>query len=124
MVLTLEQQVCSLESAKRLKELEVSQESLFWHEYDQYGYSGIKHGCHDKERFWDIYSAFTVAELGLLLPKNYISKNSDDYKWMGYWWDWACYKRIVEGCDNEAEARAKMLIYLLENKLIKLEPAK
>ena len=72
----LEQQVCSLDLAKRLKELEVNQESYFgwfyndgmgeW-ELDQYqtDWPQDEPGHNDVHQ----YSAFTVAELGQMLPE-------------------------------------------------------
>lgn len=128
----LEQQVCSLELAKRLKGLGVKQESLFW-------WVKVKH---DGEHFvkmegtiayWeakrlgfdDIYSAFTVAELGEMLPAGIVQtdkcKKETDLK------EWALYlagsKHHVFS-DNEADARAKMLIYLIENKLQTIKEGK
>lgn len=125
----LSQQVCSLESAKRLKELGVKQDSYFdWHECS-YSSAGNK-------RWWlldhqgdlcilDSCSAFTVAELGVMLPDGHgtwqfrFGKNHRNTGWHG---------RHIDNGDTfgffnntsptEAEARAKMLIYLLENKLI------
>ena len=71
--MTLEQQVVSLELAKRLKELGVRQESLFWWEVESGGYQNII----TKERISgnpsypaDLYCAFTVAELCSLLPES------------------------------------------------------
>lgn len=68
----LEDQVCSLELAKELKELGVKQESLFvWVYLDQncysikfYPYSIIP----DENSTVKIFSAFTVAELGKMIP--------------------------------------------------------
>ena len=60
------------------------------------------------------FSAFTVAELGEMLPKNMqfpIPQRE------GKGWCW----RSEEGnhfVDTEADARAKMLVYLLENGLL------
>lgn len=127
----LEQQVCSLEYAKRLKELGVGQESLFWWvEYTD---------GHGKEESWSVennragykqfISAFTVAELGEMLPNN-VNK----YHWRGNKTDKGKayeikYRRLVnhklevlriKRDVTEANARAKMLIYLLENNLITL----
>jgi hypothetical protein len=119
----LEQQVASLDLAKRLKELGVKQESHFywrklteddgWEVWDSTGLYGKT--C----------SAFTVAELGEMLPKGYavFSVNLD----------WPLYKPGMEWCcesgdlernqfaPTEADARAKMLIYLIENGLVKTD---
>lgn len=70
----------------------------------------------------EVYSAFTVAELGEMLPEMYIHTDKKDN---GYWNiryqnpNGGMSDYIIGGA-TEADARAKMLIYLLENKLIKL----
>jgi len=120
-MMPIERQVCSLELAKRLRDLGVKQESLwywvighpkldaFLTHYEDYTGPNIKS-----------YSAFTVAELGEMLPvapfhcECYVSKGQR--------------KRLIteritsafhtEFSDTEADARAKMLIYLIEQKLV------
>jgi hypothetical protein len=127
----LEQQVCSLELAKRLKELGVKQDGVFyWIRNAQYG-DMICYGYPPKEDGEEngitcVASALTVAELGDMLPD--ITKSwrydymKDDETRV---WEWACEKDYshdnptVEGT-TEADARAKMLIYLIENHLITL----
>ena len=125
----LEEQVVSLELAKKLKELGVLQKSVLnWasttteDKKSKYGLRWVHEirqggiiGKYD-------YSAFTVAELGEMLPQGYSS-----------WWHakqdgqgttlYCCadshYDDSIVFEDNtEADARAKMLIYLIENKLI------
>jgi len=129
----LEQQVCSLELAKRLKELGVKQESYFRH-VRLSDKPDLTEDWYILDRkptdYLEIVSAFTVAELGELLP-NIVMKDEQD------WWfetlkngsgtSWmVCYEAkdesdvIVFHAPTEADARAKMLIYLLENKLITL----
>src|SRR5260221_4495003 len=64
----IEKQVCSLELAKRLKELKVKQKSLFYwiREDDPYiWYNNNNHPMYC-EKFY--YSAFTPSELSELLP--------------------------------------------------------
>lgn len=108
----LEYQVCSLESAEKLKELRVKQESVFYYRLDGSIGMGFNSDVIDGKMVWNV-SAFTVAELGKMLPDQYIStqvRNS--------YYCWELYKspqHIVNG-DTEANARAKMLIYILENK--------
>jgi len=114
----LEQQVTNLELSKKLKELGVEQESLFYWmtghnnpvEKPQFGFQEML----DKDL---ICSAFTVAELGeelknWLLYNFYSMPNICDE-------GWEVDSRLVENllADTEANARAKMLIYLKENKL-------
>ena len=149
--MNLENQVCSLELAKKLKELGVKQESLFWwngnkewvdKEVKQLGGGVSIVKMLDEELHWEItrcvsqspscresYSAFTVAELGEMLPKWYSShldvKKGEGDEGIGD--VWVCtpprgdIEKIgsFEGAATEADARAKMLVYLLENGLIK-----
>ena len=137
----LEDQVTSLELSKKLKELGVEQESLwcwvckrgrkwtseedhwFLHETESsYNYKGN-----------DKCSAFTVAELGEMLPNNINEnfriyhlklRNYGDSFGIAYELDndeednWMLHDEIET---TEANARAKMLIYLIENKLIELK---
>ena len=115
----LEEQVCSLELAKKLKSLGVKQESLFWYTYapkDKQDGEWI-HVLTSKRNnmLEETISAFTVAELGqrLIIGTNTM-------------WDGQRHKVTFGDEHNawsvreatEADARAKMLIYLLENKLI------
>lgn len=122
-----EDQVCSLELAKQLKELGVKQESWFyWWLCEK-----CKHECGCKEaRIVDslahnipCYSAFTVAELGEMLPCWHDSCLRAKRDW---------HVRVFEKdkdniCHNsldttEANARAKMLVYLIENDLVPMLP--
>lgn len=159
--MTLESQVCSLELAKRLKELGVKQESLFWwYQSSQMTRGKIFEGSTAPEQNWsvkivwklgdavdeaeercnhgDFYSAFTVAEIGQLLP--WRSKRMDtvnnaelvftklhngtDIFVCAYWDEDSDHlyggMKVRFDDENEANSRAKMLIYLIENKLITL----
>lgn len=149
--MNLEQQVCLLELAKQLKELGVKQRSIFYH----ITFINTSSARYDKnnEQVWnDIigedewddykersylkklrrYSAFTVAELGEMLPTQFYWEDSAEYvylrieKYPDYyklsyfdhddkWFDWYSIEDV-----SEANARAKMLIHLLENKLMEL----
>lgn len=141
----IEDQVTLLESSKRLKKLGVPQNSLFYWvetynpECAQRSWS-LFYDKDDDDRVNPHVSAFTCAELGEMLPKEVIIGNdiyefyeicnfkfgTKDTSWgfsyrktlyFGRWMDW-----LYSTCEkNEAEARAKMLIYLLENNLIPSE---
>ena len=128
----LSKQVVSLELAKRLKELGVKQDSLwYWQNY-------FKEEEEDRE-MWNIlskneieskgylfgkfYSAYTVAELGEMLP-DWVDFTQKHYNSTSKKTWYRCYTK--EGMmwvdeENEADARAKMLIYLIENKLAEEE---
>lgn len=147
----LEQQVVSLELAKKLKELGVKQEGLYvwtnqtipetlWSVGEFEARWGSQGGAYDE------FIAFTVAELGEMLPDYTIElgnlkigKCETDHMTMkkhkkGWWnisyWTWEnAYTKnkdiflrendkYLQQADTEADARAKMLIYLIENKLI------
>lgn len=127
--MTLESQVTSLELSKKLKELGVKQESLFYWKMHVHPLTGEELGANliyrdDGTDYDREISAFTVAELGGILPP-------------GLWYErTAAANRYrighikelgsgispshVEYADTEADARAKILIYLIEDKLITL----
>lgn len=134
--MNLEQQVISLELAKKLNELGVEQESLFyWVNLDtnwvltivnKYEYIFNFNNNTSDILSLKHYSAFTVAELGEMLPpaidKYYLISRKADNIYLVYYEDYPQdydipYLIYFED-KKEADARAKMLIYLLENKLI------
>lgn len=135
----LKDEVCNLELAIKIKKLGVKQESLFVY---------YKNSLELEQNIWEILdtssdeyaiikkekmiSAFTVAELGIMLAipnitfANYslpystnepcrVSYNELDY--FGQKGNQIHYTMEY----TEADARAKMLIYLLENKLIEIK---
>jgi len=125
--MNFESQVCSLELSKRLEELGVKKYSLFdWvrrsKEEDFYlwlmsPFSRELIGWHEQHR------AFTVAELGEILPPsldetilNFEKKHMWSVNYGGNHEGWI----HTEISSTEADARARMLIYLLENKLMEL----
>jgi hypothetical protein len=119
--MTLEQQVCSLELAQKLKELGVKQESLFhWSRADNHGGLEVRYRQYVSEKDGEAVehcSAFTVAELGEMLKPNAehfkIFSSADK---PGYF---AAYHHGGLGRgETMADAAAAMLIYLLENKLL------
>lgn len=137
--MTLEQQVVSLELAKRLKELGVKQRSVFWWCDPSDGDKADIGFIRDNHVGYKVYfSAFTVAELGQLLP--WRSKrvdtvnntelvftklhNGTDIFVCAYWDEDSDHlyggMKVRFDDENEANSRAKMLIYLLENKLMAL----
>jgi len=120
-----EKQVVSLELAKRLKKLGVKQNSQWYWEIRifQLAPDWMKNTpdaqlmeCdYEKKEDWkhykfEYYSTFTVAELGEILPY-YVHSYKEDAR-SGRW----CCDEGDKQCfsDTEANARAKMLIYLVE----------
>jgi hypothetical protein len=112
--MNLEQQVCSLELAKRLKELGVKQESLFaWSKPLRSMPAFIDYVNNLELRRGDC-SAFTVAELGELIT------DQNDIAGLPYYhdWEWKCAPGYHIAEITEADARAAMLVYLIEKKLL------
>ena len=132
-MIPLEHQVCSRELAKRLAELGVRQESVFWWVDRKLTYTG---GLAAHAQLQGGVAAFTVAELGEMLPDDITipSKNGKPrvqthwlrfgrYRVAGHRF-WCAYPggsartNLEERAHTEADARAKILIYLLEHHLI------
>ena len=127
--MTIEQQACSFELAKRLKELGVKQESYFYWVGDVRieKESLFIVSCENPLVVCPIkYSAFTVAELGEILPPvlqhdrsdrvSELSINRFQNLWLYSYGDFLADDRNFS--DTEADARASLLIYLLEKKPI------
>jgi hypothetical protein len=129
--MSVESQVTSLELSQKLKQLGVKQESLFY--WRAFSKKQANRWILDRpegeigECFKDFWiSAFTVAELGEMLPAHC----ADSYKTNATGGKWDINASLYK-CDDlkerkrfasntEADARAKMLIHLLENNLLKL----
>ena len=121
----LEDQVCSLEYAKRLKELGIRDESHFSYykssimkEYDLCTTMTARI-LNDKSN--EIYPAFTVAELGEMLGTIFDSYKRDKYDWICRSFDLRANKTHHSFSEKESDARAKMLIYLIEIKIINVD---
>ncbi len=128
----LKNRVVNLELSKKLKELGVKQDSYWlWEEWIERAHTPYKsYIVREKRDFTppstiriEYVSAFTVAELGEMLPIDYCYS----YKTKQ---GWECKIILeedrhngddifIEYADTEANARAKMRIYLIKNKLIK-----
>ena len=116
-----DKKLLSLELAKKMKELGFKQKSLWWWivvrkgEVELMEYSQLTMlECNTLHAYNRICSAYTVAELGEMLPKGYVT--SKNILLLNTWNCWKLYsspQNIIEA-DTEANARAKMLIYLKE----------
>ena len=124
----LENQVVSLKYAKRLKELGFKQKS-YWHWYDGKGFENEPTLVHPSNPYKKVASAFSVAELGEMLPRRFEKGKQSYYLldvqirpqgiYVYYSFLHASLEdRITVEDKTEANARAKMLIYLKENKII------
>ncbi len=152
----LKGQCCSVEQAKKLKELGVIQDSLFYHfpnpntdeikkknklpDYNiRLGHEYLPNQINCiktmvlTEGFQNTFSAFTVAELGIMLPEYYPSwrfKINSKIKWIT---TVITKNKIKDGKTittinefdryelTEAQARASLLIDLLINSVIKIK---
>lgn len=122
----LEDQVCSLELAKKLKELGVKQESEFyWADRNSGGLTLWREGDVTSWGYEESFenqpndiAAFTVAELGEMLPLWYYSKRIPDGSWST---DHVSRMDILNTNEKtEADSRAAMLIQLIERKIERL----
>lgn len=124
--MNIEQQVCTLKQAKKLKDLGVSGNSAFrWNQNLYQNVGDINEGV------WSIWynpmpiisdnqlPAFSVAELGVMLPDYYESHKA------GNGWCWYSGPLEIddqfETGDTEAAARAALLISLLSNGFISVD---
>lgn len=114
----IEKQVCSLNLSKKLVELGITAEPLFWHTVNIDPITPkdiIQKWQHSHFDACEKYPAYTVAELGEMLPEYFESHRGPMLK------NWYC--GILEGGEDEyfameatqAEAMAAMLIHLLQN---------
>ena len=121
----LEKQVCSLELAKKLKELGVKRDSIHgWMHTRPFvsAPAGWKIRSSSAPEKWEGQAcpAYTVAELGEMLPletvgqPGHVSFSVQNGKRMSWWFG----DGHMEEAETEADARAKMLVYLIENRLI------
>lgn len=129
----LEDQVITKYQSKKLKELGINAEALWYWVYpindqvisSQYGV------CHkdwamqiiqENEGDWtdlEMASAYSVSELGVLLPSGYDTMHCSEKGWRGYDHDGNDFQ--IETFRTEAECRAEMLIHLLQRNIVTAE---
>lgn len=124
-MMEIKDQVCSLELSKRLKELGCKQESLwYWFQFRDYEPRLKFHSDIDGTGGeWNTphYSAFTVAELGIALADwQIVTRKINKTEWSCYCVAKFAHTPEDQFANTEVNARAKMLIYLLEKKLMEI----
>lgn len=128
-----EQEVCSLELAKQLRDLKVCQTSYYaWSNiegdaYDDYEVTDHFSLCQDIDNIiptrinWSTqadeaeelyYAAYTVAELGELLPPRCRSLRIEDEEEEIWFAKTGAAENVSARANTEADARALLLIYL------------
>ena len=120
MIMKLKDQVCSLESAKRLKELGIEQDSIFCYFHCSDDSFELDYNTWKKTEIFphEYISAFTVAELGEFLPPELDGLYFTSFRCArNGWW---CEYSDGNGASmrsfwskNEAECRATLLINLM-----------
>lgn len=138
----LQDQVCALEQARLLHKMGIAQHGyFFWHLETPHIDKALDlwtiiNDQSDVDLYQDV-SAFSVAELGAMLPFELLNaacmdtrkviNNSDSsvgiWKYKHLWMIRTIENTRSINFKTEAEARAAMLIYLLENKLLTAEEA-
>lgn len=121
----LEDQVISLDAAKKLKDLGIIQDSIYWWDENDKEIYGSSDGS---AKDLGCCSAYTVAELGIMLPEWVYSKLNS-----GGGEKWCCmmvesHVRIPKKirlkdfyAKTESEARGAMLIHLLSKKILTIK---
>lgn len=124
--------ICTLDQAKKLKQLGIIQSSRYW--YDDMG-----HVFYRTDMVFDNeYSAWTVGELGIMLPRNIASFDCGLDIWriantfqyangigvpdkIGRWYSGTSRSYIDFHAETEAQARAAFLIHLVEGEHISID---
>lgn len=135
--MTLSDQVCSLPLAKRLRELGVEQESLFYYGFHENAWSDKSPISYFGPVFCEApidrpynnhadgeISAFTVAELAEMLSGIVYLADPKRGGWICYFLTEFDRKKSIVGekefrAGTQADCLAKMLIHLIENNLWK-----
>jgi hypothetical protein len=120
----IEDQCVSLELAKKLKELGVRYKSvLAWGIAKRFEVPLLFNSeTHRLENEVDeIVPAYTVAELGEMLPYWFDSGKRDNEDFICRFYDKNTDMNHWAFATTEADARAKMLIYLIENGYLKVD---
>lgn len=137
--MNLTDQVVSLEWAKKLREAGVEQESYFsWHYTDaplkngeRWEVKRLSESEYELENTLDIFSAYSVAELGEIMKGKGMGVTAYSSLGKGEWWvrggEWIVEKQQYSHLVNNAhwpDALAEMLYFLLTNGLVDVKQLK
>lgn len=129
----LEHQVCTIEQSKKLYELGIIGESVWWHCNDypnnpdkypnkwyvipinDYPYTFNPKRVQKYENGYHLLPAWSNAELGVMLPAGYDTMYCSGEGWSGYDLDG---EHLLVAYKTEVECRAAMLIHLLQIKQV------
>ena len=117
MILRIGQQLVSIELAERMKKLGFTQDTFFFYDSDTNILHRYGEAFQELMNKGELTSAYSVAELGGMLPIVYGSYKHEN----GFAADRLTWEQESEECqyaDTEADARAKLLIYLAEHSII------
>jgi hypothetical protein len=131
----IEDQVCSLELAQKLKALGVKQVSLFdwfeirknkwevWNVITLMQYWEDNNIRENNDRPLNKFSAFTCAEIGLMLPKARWTQESTmgGFRVLLYDQVFPHQEIYYSWGETEADVRAGTLIHLIESKFVRIE---
>lgn len=110
----MEDQVCTLGQAMKLKKAGVEQRSYFSYHFKTYQLMIATLSLEIPQHWQNNLAAFTSAELGKMLPPYTITKYTDRIeKWSAI--HYFNGEEIVEDAETEAQARAELLLRLLSN---------
>ena len=116
----IKNQVTCVELSQKMCELGFNQEGHYWwciYIKSNEATLTTDDYCKSNPKDYTHYVAYTVAELGEMLPEwactMKLPKEHNRKKWIA-----TLHSKIETDSDTEANARAKMLIWLKENKLL------
>lgn len=119
----LENQVCSFKQGKKLQELGITAQPLFWHTVNIDPItpnSIIQKWQHSHFNICKKYPAFTISELGQMLGYENLPYFSTEYD-MWILPKGSKLKSVGLGTINECEIRSELLLYAIEQGLMSIE---
>jgi hypothetical protein len=120
--MNLEKQVCTKEQSQKLYDLGIRGESLYYHTESKFGI--LPKSSIDFSNGY-VKNAFTTAELGVMIPEWHFTyprlEGYASYKNEGGGFAVADGTVNGQNYDTEAECRAALVIYLIENNILSIQ---